>query len=584
MPLSRLLLSLTAFLFPFALFATTWLYTYPVWQGCGFPRPEFEKESTIGDLERVGNAAPFRLLALGDPQLEGSSSLPGGGEVDVWARITERFTGVWPKIRKEEERESNRHPTKLLDQLRRAQLRRIRPALHDILTLDIPLLLETYRKKIDLWGNDYYLAHIVRTMRWYAKPTHVAVLGDLLGSQWIDDDEFERRTERYWGTVFRGMETVPHEVMEVYSQKQGGEDSQSQGDKNRKEFDGPWTGVLDDNSWQNRVINVVGNHDIGYAGDLNKHRVERFEKAYGKVNWEIIFELPKTNDSTTAIKNSNPEDEIPSLHLVILNSMNLDAPAYSKSLQAETYDFLNHIISTPPHSSKQSTILLTHIPLYKPAGFCVDEPFFDFWNSNVGVREQNMLSDYVSKALLEGIFGLNKEGRRAGIVVNGHDHEGCDVVHYVQETEEKGEESAAGIAENGVDEEPQRKEPTYPFQTHRLPTSPSTPKSPTPLSTFNTSNPQPHLREITLRAIMGQYDGAAGLISAWWDPSAASGAGEWKFELDVCTLGVQHWWWGVHVLDLVVLGGSVLGTGCAIYERCLGGRKESRKAVNNKKQ
>ena len=39
-------------------------------------------------------------------------------------------------------------------------------------------------------------------------PTHTVVLGDLLGSQWIGDEEFERRAERFWGTVFGEGERV----------------------------------------------------------------------------------------------------------------------------------------------------------------------------------------------------------------------------------------------------------------------------------------------------------------------------------------------------------------------------------------
>jgi hypothetical protein len=54
-------LLLFALLTPLALLSTTWLYLlYPYLHSCAFPDP----------------TAPFRLLALGDPQLEGDSSLP----------------------------------------------------------------------------------------------------------------------------------------------------------------------------------------------------------------------------------------------------------------------------------------------------------------------------------------------------------------------------------------------------------------------------------------------------------------------------------------------------------------------------
>lgn len=53
---------------------------------------------------------------------------------------------------------------------------------------------------------------------------------------------------------------------------------------------------------------------------------------------------------------------------------------------------------------------------------------------------------------------------------------------------------------------------------------------------------------------MGSFSGNAGFLSAWFDMDA----GEWKFEYASCMLGVQHIWWGVHVLDLIVI---MLGLG-----------------------
>ena len=53
---------------------------------------------------------------------------------------------------------------------------------------------------------------------------------------------------------------------------------------------------------------------------------------------------------------------------------------------------------------------------------------------------------------------------------------------------------------------------------------------------------------------MGDFGGNAGLLSAWFDEQI----GEWRFEYDTCSVGTQHIWWAVHVLDIVTLVFSLL--------------------------
>ena len=722
--LSRFLFSIVALLFPIALLATTWLYYYPAVQGCGFPTPVY----TNGNAKDLGREAPFRLLALGDPQLEGSTSLPGGDGVGFkvfWERVVEKFEdsrGRWRNAREAEEWASREAEIEGEEPLEnkfepwsvpflsgsfkylkngRALLQSDLAVLKDVLKEDVPLLLLTYRKRLDLWGNDYYLAHIVRTMRWWSKPTHVAVMGDLLGSQWISDEEFESRAGRYWNRVFAGMEKVPDNVIRK-SEEWWEEAERKENHGVEKRWTGPNTEILGlDEEWERRVINVAGNHDIGYAGDLDEKRVERFEKQFGRVNWEIVFTLPPSHpsfNSSTAATNLPTENtpdsdsdsisasflgsskaqtasEIPALRLVMLNSMNLDTPAHSEALQAQTYDFLNHVISSsPPLDSRraktEATLLLTHIPLHKEPGICVDSPLFDFFENGASVREQNMLSDYVSTIVLEGIFALGGEQEhegdkgvlgRKGLILNGHDHAGCDVLHWFNkravadtepvssdsanieslstvstastdstsdsntvssdspETESlqspstsstdstSGSETAAPEASEtesidntpapatdsasssvsdadskSTEEEPNAPPPPppSPWQAHRLPSSPSTPSLPVsplhaPLNTSSLST-TPHLREVTLRSMMGEYGGAAGLVSAWWDQAADNGQGEWKFEVSYCNLGVQHWWWGVHGLDIGVAVIGILGVVSWVVE-CVLGRKQKEK-------
>lgn len=371
-----------------------------------------------------------------------------------------------------------------------------------------------------------------------------------------------------------------------------------------------------DPDWSKRVINIAGNHDIGYAGDLDEKRVERFERAFGRVNWDITFELPLAppkNTTSASLTGDHPGDASmdsdsearadptlppPTLHLTILNTMNLDTPALSPALQTQTYNYVNLRIanSLPVTSKRHTTILLTHIPLHKEPGTCIDSPFFSFFPSDNGggVKEQNMLSDYASRNIvLEGLFGLSgnpfAEGGglgRSGVVINGHDHEGCDVLHYIPREGSLTSEDERCAQLNDVPTIPDLPLDTdgdtlssSPNSTSESPSSPSPGPSDTPtwralpfsspMTSCIKASSTPHLREITLRSMMGDFSGHAGFLSAWFDESIGE-AGEWRIEFAKCALGVQHWWWAVHVLD-VVLVGVVVGALLAWVLETLGG-------------
>jgi hypothetical protein len=703
-------LLLFSLLTPLALLSTTWLYLlYPYLHSCAFPNP----------------TAPFRLLALGDPQLEGDSSLP-----DPNARVFSSLEYVIQDIQY-----ASSIP---------AKLNVLRDAAKGV-KKDSWVWLKGKRKAIDLWGNDRYLAHIVKMTRWWSGPTHVAVLGDLLGSQWVTDGEFEKRGRRYWGVVMGGMEEVPRkvfgEVEEAHKEdavqrhyEEGEEDAgditnanvdaigeeesrdqvepvfegsaaetldevvaenpegliaedpektategledivaqddaveiehdtdknkeaisdkveqddadkveeadsddtehetdnsedQDEGEQDtheatelpqadehkplRKPLWGGTTEVLGaDKQWAKRVINIAGNHDVGYAGDLDVGRVTRFEKAFGSVNWDIWFTLPSDPNATES------SDTPPALRIVILNSMNIDAPAWNHELQTETYSFMNHIItsSRPVEDKTHATVLLTHIPLEKEPGICVDSPFFDYFGEGSGIKEQNMLSEHSSKTVLQGMFGMSDNqfaagkgmGRR-GIVLNGHDHEGCDVMHFVRQ-----QGVYDGCPVDTVKREeahwpppPPPSTPTppapIPFTMETSPANPLTaddqtslappPRDPPPLppeprtwrahrfpnrpysitrdpvsnvSSCTSIESSPHIREITLRSMMGDYSGHAGFLSAYFDHKKGE-RGEWVFEFASCGVGVQHWWWAVHIIDfswvvMLLLSGILWG-------------------------
>lgn len=514
-------------LVPLALACTIYLYLYPVFNGCAFPSPSgdvkeaFEETKKLhwpyADRNRNATAnvkmAPFRLLTIGDPQLEGDTSIPT------------KVYGVLPHLK-----QIAKHVT--FQTTHSSLWERIRVTLHDTIDLyfeDIPNILESIRKSFDLFGNDFYLAHIYRTVHWWTQPTHVTVLGDLVGSQWIDDQEFEKRGQRFWNRTFRGGEKLSDELA-MYPQ-----------------HDYTLSGFLDGSEeeevWNRRILNVVGNHDIGYAGDLTEELMDRFERVFGKANYELRFELPVTDplaNATILDFDKNPESLRlpPEIRIIVMNDMNLDTPAKSIPLQDQTYAFINAIISNA-HAVEfkgQFTIVLTHIPTYKPAGVCVDEPFFDFHPTadGGGVKEQYLLSDDASRGFYEGIFGVsgntNAAGRglgRPGLILNGHDHEGCDTYHYINQT-------------NGT---------TSADRSWEVKTWPEAQN----LGILGQEG-IPGRREITVRSIMGDFGGNAGLLSLWFDFESW----EWKYEYADCPLGRQHFWWLVHILDLIVLANIAL--------------------------
>ena len=485
-------------LLPLSLISTTYLYLYPAFHGCAFPSLGVPadtslwsafKRSTYGNKLSRLNPAPFRLLALGDPQLEGDSSLLNP-EDGYFPSLQTLWPSLWDANTTTE------------------RLQVVQHLAYDLLISDIPQILHSWRKRLDLFGNDYYLAHIYRTMHWYTQPTHVTVLGDLIGSQWVSDEEFDRRGWRFWHRVFRDGERVNDEVTRGIHVALLGQDK----------------------SWERRIINVAGNHDVGYAGDMSAERIERFDRVFGRANWETRFTLPP--DSTDQEEHRDSANQ-PEIRIIVLNSLNLDTPAVDTDLQGDTYGFINDVIgaSRPVEDKTTATILLTHIPLPKDNGVCVDGPYFDFYSREEGggLKEQNHLSYNAGKGILEGIFGMSgntdapgKGLGRNGIILTGHDHEGCDVYHHLPDHE---------IKESQV------------WKASRW-------------SANDTciNETVPCLREITVRSMMGEFGGNAGLLSGHFDGNTT----EWLFDYSTCSVGIQHIWWAVHVVDIVVVGISLI--------------------------
>ncbi|KAK6523019.1 hypothetical protein TWF281_002442 [Arthrobotrys megalospora] len=441
-----------------SILSTTGLYLYPLLLNCSYPNPN----------------APFRLLTLADPQLEGDTSIYSAryASSPAWIRGLRRF-----------------------------------------------------RKTLDLWGNDHYLAHIYRTLhttvpiitsllpflpQGLPSPTHVTVLGDLIGSQWISNTEFTSRGNRFWNTVFPTARRLPPRALTESGRIPGT--------------------IYPLIQWPDTLINVVGNHDIGYSGDIRPDLITRFEETYGPVNYEFTVPFPAVNVSKPIDGNPGAFQNVtitPSLRIINLNSLNIDSPARDYDIQMQTYNFMNKVFSEDmAWDGSVGTVLLTHVPLHKPEGVCVDGPMEKYYEEKYGslLKEQNHISRGASDMLLGELFGIRRvgedkisAGREMGIILTGHDHEGCDTVHWFGKEAEKDEKvwkSAKWGDKSGKVGAGER-----------------------------------WVREVTVRSMMGEFGGNAGLTSAWFDAETMS----WRFEYSSCPVGVQHFWWTVHIVDFITI-------------------------------
>ncbi|KAI5787613.1 hypothetical protein DFH27DRAFT_574055 [Peziza echinospora] len=543
-------------LLPLAFLSTVYLYLYPVWHKCGFEAPGPKEITGSGTKE-----APFRLLTLADPQIEGDSSLR------KFART--RTEIKWKHFRRREDEEGDGEGdgdgmmsvVATIKAFTRAVLDRdhLRDVGNGYLE-ELKLSMKYLQKKVDLWGNDLYLAHVYRTMHWYTNPTHVVVLGDLVGSQWISDDEFLRRGRRFWDVIFRGGVKVTPEDVYNHEVSEGGKDGGGGGD------------------WTHRIMNVVGNHDVGYAGDMTRERIDRFEDMFGQVNYMLTIHAPGppegytpnatlTNKITTAQGGEeviDPDELIPPvLRILLLNSLSLDTPIKDQSIATDSYDGINLVLKNRTMSPLQATILLTHLPFHKPEGICADGPFIDYfpaWDGG-GIREQNHLSETTSQMLLGWLFALptnsddmHERKREKGIILTGHDHVGCDIWHFYRRfpdpEEENGDDEEEGEESTIIPTLP-RPEPEWTAVNYiNKDTMMNAMKSSGAFGKhFNASTDFVFegLREVTVRSMMGEFGGNAGLVSAWFDWSQRT----WRFKYTTCSLGIQHIWWAVHVVDLI---------------------------------
>ncbi|VEU22455.1 DEKNAAC103330 [Brettanomyces naardenensis] len=360
------------------------------------------------------------------------------------------------------------------------------------------------RKRLDIFGNDFYLGHIYSVVKRRLQPDYVAVLGDLISCNWVSDSEYFNRTKRYSTRIFPRPE-APYpsnpEAIDILADQQGINDLDSYVSWYKQSLQeglfstdayyhyqdvANWS---NDRSLQPLFINTTGNHDVGYGGEISFDNLYRWNRFNGKDNYWIDY------GSNT----SHP------WRLVVLNSLVLDGPVKHQAFQNATWQFIDSLATKEYNGS---TILITHIPLYKPEGVCADGPRIEYftrenspvqdWDKLGNIKQENLLTEETSQRVLSSIF---KNGK-PGLILTGHDHEGC--VSYYSKDE--------GIW------------------------------------VVNSENPEKvAVREVTVRSIMGDFDGNTGIVTGHFSHDAE----EWEFDYRQCPFIVQHVWWASKVVMMV---------------------------------
>lgn len=356
----------------------------------------------------------------------------------------------------------------------------------------------SYYTSLDTYGNDYFLGHLYQVMMKRLHPTHVAVLGDLVSSQWIPDSEFYNRTKRYATRIFR------RDLTPIENSLNRSHDSWnryvSPVDEWMANFFKIWKndskpfefGYSDLYSWDHKredflFLNLTGNHDIGYAGDVDYDLLARYNDLFGKDNFWIEY-----NKGTPK-----------AWRIVVLNSLLLDGPSLHNTLKNSTWEFLYQLFE---RRFDGSTVLLTHVPFYKRSGLCVDGPNFEYYDDDSEcLSQQNHLSKETTDRVLNLVFDNDK---KPGIILNGHDHQGCETYYNL--------ESMSG---------------TW--------TAESTP-----------DNSVYHIKEATVKSMMGQFGGNAGLVTGDFNEKEQ----KWNWEYTLCPHTREHPWWIAKVSTLIAGG------------------------------
>ncbi|SCV01613.1 LAMI_0G12574g1_1 [Lachancea mirantina] len=356
-------------------------------------------------------------------------------------------------------------------------------------------------KRLDTFGNDYYLGHIFSMMRTRLNPQFVAVMGDLFSSQWIGDSEFFNRTARLTSRVLKRNPAWLYDIRNGSKDMNGqyqvdwvsfADDLPEHMSKTPIDFQFgyenvyAWNPVEDDYL----LINITGNHDVGYSGDATFQHMARFQELFGKDNYWIEYDA----------------DTEHAWRIVVLNSLLLEGPALQDEFLDITWEFLYQLFE---RRFNGSTVLLTHVPFYKEEGICVDGPYFSYYPEDYPrepykanlLRSQNHLSQGVTKRVLNLIF----DNEKPGVILTGHDHEGCETFYN---------------------------------------------KDPKTAEWFASKKPQLsnyYIKEITVKSMMGEFNGNAGLLTGHFNVLHK----RWEWSFSLCPFSIQHIWWFTKVITIL---------------------------------
>lgn len=226
--------------------------------------------------------------------------------------------------------------------------------------------------------NDHMLRVALRSVLLSAQPTLVVALGDLFYSQWLRDAPFDHIFERYVDVV---VDTVAQHA----------------------------PGAL--------LLNLSGNHDIGYGLDLSESTVDRFVEHFGPLNSVHVVA-----DHVFAVVNA-----------IALDGCAAGLPYYD--------DAWAHVADVERRVAESGLplVLLVHIPLFKPTGSCPGDKEVEIaWGvGNSGVYSQTVLSENTTELLLTRL--------RPVLVFSGHDHEGCVYRHAAHNVTEYTVRAAQGF-------------------------------------------------------------------------------------------------------------------------------------------
>lgn len=212
---------------------------------------------------------------------------------------------------------------------------------------------------------DAYVRRAMKTALGTFSPDNVVFLGDLFG-------QGARRDEKRWEELRRRV------------------DSALMWPRNGEDF---------------TYRTVAGNHDVGYSEVIRNHpaMLDRFERWYGK---------------------SNFVERIGGVDFVGVNSMVLDGRG---SETDNTWAFIEGL-SRERDESKENVprVLLTHLPLPNPAQTC--GPLRNsavIPGRTIGSDREIVYQDYLS----DESAGRLLRAIEPELILSGHDHDQCEVVH-----------------------------------------------------------------------------------------------------------------------------------------------------------